>query len=461
MNNKKDVVVIGAGLCGSLLATRLAQLGFPVTVYERRGDMRRQSMSAGRSINLALSQRGFKGLGLVGADERIRNICIPMHGRMIHGVDGSLKYLPYSGRSGFFINSVSRGGLNSLLLDELDGFANARVHFQHRCDHVDLDSGNCVFTEEFTGNQKQHNADIVIGTDGAGSALRQAYYSRSNAMRFNFSQQYLSHGYKELEIPSDGNGGYLMEKNALHIWPRGSQMLIALPNLDGSFTVTLFQTFSGDEGLDALDADPEKARSFFQKYYPDALQLMPDFEHDFQTNPSSSLATIKCDPWNAGDRFLLLGDAAHAVVPFYGQGMNCAFEDVFELDAILSEENMDFSRTIPRVASSRKPNADAIADLAVDNFYEMRDHSGNPVFQRKSALENRLEHHFEDYYSKYSMVTFRADLPYRTAMIKGRLQDAFLMEYCAGIEDVTDVNLEEVKAGIDAYVATHLLDLTL
>jgi kynurenine 3-monooxygenase len=302
---------------------------------------------------------------------------------------------------------------------------------------------------------------VVIGTDGAGSALRQAYYSRSNAMRFNFSQQYLSHGYKEFEIPSDGNGGYLMEKNALHIWPRGSQMLIALPNLDGSFTVTLFQTFSGDEGLDALDADPEKARSFFQKYYPDALQLMPDFEHDFQTNPSSSLATIKCDPWNAGDRFLLLGDAAHAVVPFYGQGMNCAFEDVFELDAILSEENMDFSRTIPRVASSRKPNADAIADLAVDNFYEMRDHSGNPVFQRKSALENRLEHHFEDYYSKYSMVTFRADLPYRTAMIKGRLQDAFLMEYCAGIEDVTDVNLEEVKAGIDAYVATHLLDLTL
>ncbi len=455
MNPKSKITVIGAGLCGSLLATRLAQLGHKVSVFERRGDMRKQVVGGGRSINLALSQRGFKGLGLIGADEQIRDICIPMHGRMIHALDGTLTYLPYSGRSGFYINSVSRGGLNRLLLDRLDQYSDAEVYFNHRCDHVDLESATSFFTHESNGESKSISSDVIIGTDGAGSALRQAYYQKSNTLRFQFSQQYLSHGYKELEIPSDGNGSFLMDKNALHIWPRGSQMLIALPNLDGSFTVTLFQTFEGEEGFLSLDADSAKARAFFKKYYPDALSLMPDFEAQFLQNPSSSLVTIKCSPWHVEDRYLLLGDAAHAIVPFYGQGMNCAFEDVFEFDAIIRSCQGDVRQAIPLTSIARKPNADAIADLAVDNFYEMRDHSGNPVFQMKNRLETLLEQQFDDYYSKYSMVTFRADIPYRTAMIKGRLQDEYLMQFCTGVSDIQSVNLQSLRDAVASYVSDH------
>jgi kynurenine 3-monooxygenase len=449
----KRVIIIGSGLCGSLLGARLAQSGFDVAVFERRKDMRKSVTEAGRSINLALSQRGFKGLGLVGIDEQVRALCIPMHGRMIHALDGSLKYMRYSGRDGYFINSISRGGLNSLLMDEMEKYSNARINFQHRCDRVNLDTKEVLFFDEDSQKQVTTTADYVFGTDGAGSALRQAYMQRSNSMRFQFSQHYLSHGYKELEIPSNGNGGYLMEKNALHIWPRGSQMVIALPNLDGSFTVTLFQQFEGEEGLNALDADPEKARRFFEKYYPDALALMPDFENDFIHNPSSSLGTIKCSPWNYDESFLLLGDAAHAVVPFYGQGMNCAFEDVYVLDELLRGNNLNMNGIFSKTSASRKPNADAIADLAVDNFYEMRDHSGNPVFQMKNTLETRLEASFSDYFSKYSMVTFKADVPYHTAMIKGRLQDAFLMNFCANISDPDQVDYADLKERIEQHTA--------
>ncbi len=452
----ESVTIIGAGLCGSLLGARLAQLGYEVDIYERRPDMRKVNVDGGRSINLALSNRGFSGLNLIGVEEKVRELCIPMYGRMIHTLDGQLKLLPYSGRPGLYINSVSRGGLNSLLLEELEKYSNAKLHFGHRCDAVDLDQKRITFYEEEDKLKLDVNFDYVFGTDGAGSALRQAMMTKTNLIRFDFSLKYLTHGYKELEIPSGGSGSFLMEKNALHIWPRGSQMVIALPNLDGSFTVTLFQQFDGDEGLDMLDSDPELALKFFKKYYPDALELMPEFEKSFRENPSSSLATIKCAPWDYDNYSLLLGDAAHAVVPFYGQGMNCAFEDVYILDQILANNKGDIGQTINETAISRKPNSDAIADLAVDNFYEMRDHTGDPVFQLKNAIESILEKQFDSYASKYSMVTFRSDLPYRTAMIKGRLQDEYLMDFSRKVKTVDGLNYEKLKADIDQFVSDNM-----
>lgn len=450
MDNKK-VSIIGAGLCGSLLASLLARRKFEVHIFERRIDMRKGKTEAGRSINLALSNRGLKALSLLGTQNDILKLCIPMRGRMIHQSDGTLKLLPYSGREGFYINSVSRGQLNELLLYQVELHSNANIHFEHTCTQVDLDQKVTYYTGP-KQDPLSFSADYIIGTDGANSAMRNAFLKKSNQIRFDFSLQYLSHGYKELHIPPAANGSFLMEKNALHIWPRKSQMLIALPNLDGSFTVTLFQRFDGDEGLETLDADLQKARVFFEKYYPDALALMPDFEEHFSRNPSSSLATVKCWPWNYQNHSLLLGDAAHAVVPFYGQGMNCSFEDVYVLDRLLEKSANELNRAIPECASKRKINADAIADLAVDNFYEMRDHSGDPAFQLKNQLEGLLESRFPHYFSKYSMVTFQDDCPYFKAMVIGRLQDEFLMNLCRQNPKVDQIDLEKLLCELQHYV---------
>ncbi len=454
--NRQKTIIIGAGLAGSLLAIYLAKRGIKVEVYESRGDMRLEEISAGRSINLALSNRGIAALKEVGLDEYMLAEAVPMFGRMIHTVSGETKLLRYSGREDEFINSVSRGGLNIALINEAEKYDGVKFFFNEKCVDFDAKSGAARFA-----SGKIVSGDTVIATDGAGSPVRKALMN-GGVPRFNFAQSWLEHGYKELHIPpkdisnfkfqisnskpadSEPDSPFQMEKNALHIWARGAFMMIALPNFDGSFTCTLFLAFEGENSFQNL-TDEKSLIRFFETYFADAIPLMPNLVEDFFTNPTGNLGTVKCFPWNAHGKALLLGDAAHAMVPFYGQGMNCAFEDCRVLDSLIETHGAGNWETIfGEFAAARKPNADAICDMAEENFYEMRDAVADPVFQRKRELETKLEQTFPDYFSKYSMVTFREDLPYLTAKQKGNAQDKLLMKLCEKPENLTDMYLRFV-----------------
>lgn len=435
------VAIIGAGLAGSLLAIHLARRGIRVDVYEARGDMRLEAVAAGRSINLALSDRGIAALRGVGMDEYMLAEAVPMYGRMIHSETGEQKLLPYSGRQGEYINSISRSGLNVALMNEAEKYPGVRFQFNKRCTDYDCRTGKAVFSDGSAAD-----ADTVIAADGAGSTVRKAMLD-GGVERFDFSQEWLEHGYKELHIPPGDHGEFLLEKNALHIWPRHQFMMIALPNFDASFTCTLFLAHEGGTGrVAAFDAlrDEASVQEFFYREFPDAVPLMPTLLDDFFTNPTGNLGTIKCFPWNIGGKAVLLGDSAHAVVPFYGQGMNCAFEDVRVLDQLIDKHGDDWESLYHEYGLLRKENTDAIADMAEENFYEMRDRVADPVFQRKRALETRLEQTYPDYFSKYSMVTFREDLPYAIARQRGNAQDEVLMRICTEIDDVDEIDLDEV-----------------
>lgn len=434
---KQKVIIIGAGLAGSLLSIYLAKRGIEVEVYEARGDMREEEMSAGRSINLALSDRGIAALREVGMDEYMLKEAVPMHGRMIHSTNGETKLLRYSGRKGEYINSVSRGGLNIALINEAEKYEGVRFFFNEKCLDFDCASGEAKFE-----SGKTVKGDTVIATDGAGSVIRQAMM-HGGVSRFNYQQKWLEHGYKELHIPPDENDNFQLEKNALHIWARHEFLMIALPNFDGSFTCTLFLAFEGENSFAELK-DEDSLMRFFKTNFPDAIPLMPTLVEDFFTNPTGNLGTIKCFPWNVAGRSLLLGDAAHAVVPFYGQGMNASFEDCRILNELIEKRGMNWETVFNEFTTVRKPNADAIADMAEENFFEMRDSVADPVFQKKRELETKLEHAFPEYFSKYSMVTFREDLPYEVAKEKGNAQDKLLMEICKNIENVSELNLDEV-----------------
>ena len=461
-----NVTIIGAGLAGSLLSIYLARRGFTVDVFEARGDMRKEEVVAGRSINLALSDRGIAALREVGMDEYMLSEAVPMYGRMIHDPQGNTKLLPYSGRKGEYINSVSRAGLNIALINEAEKYEGVTFHFNDGCVDFDCGSGDVMLA---SGNIA--TGDTVIATDGAGSAVRQAIERKTSG--FESSSVFLEHGYKELHIPAAPDGGFQLEKNALHIWPRHQFMMIALPNFDGSFTCTLFLAHksspSYEGGTDAVSADgvvlsgvpsfdkladEESLLDFFNREFPDAVPLMPTLVEDFFHNPTGDLGTMKCWPWNVDSKVLLLGDSAHAMVPFYGQGMNCAFEDVRVLDSLLSEPgavatgSVDWREVFQQYSAIRKPNTDAIQTMAEENFYEMRDATADPVFQRKRALETKLEQTFPDYFSKYSMVTFREDLPYSVAKEKGNAQDQLLMQICSGCDDVDAIDLEVVMKSI-------------
>jgi len=452
MENTKKIIITGAGLCGSLLALKMAQKGYDVIVYEKRTDMRTTEMSAGRSINLALSDRGIAALTRVGIIEKVKQLMIPMHGRMIHPMQGDLTFVKYSGREGEWINSISRGGLNKLLMDEAEATGNVTFEFNTSCESVNFDEGTIHLHNLVTGQKSKDQADVIFGTDGAGSAIRNAMLENSNKIRFDFSIQYLKTGYKELEIPAGLNGSYRLEKNALHIWPRSGFMMIALPNLDGSFTVTLFMPFGSNPGFDNLKLDQEIIK-FFNTYFPTAKDQMDDIISDFNNNPTSSLGTIKCYPWQVNGRFLLMGDAAHAVVPFYGQGMNASFEDVMILDQLVDEFGGDWPQILLKYQEIRKIDADAIADLAAENEIEMRAATADPVFLLKRRIELHLEQKYPDYFSKYSMVTFREDLPYHFAMEKGRAQDAILMEYAKEIGSFENMDEKEVLSRLSAIEA--------
>jgi kynurenine 3-monooxygenase len=439
---KRKIAVVGAGLCGTLLAVHLARKGHEIHLFERRGDLRKEEVDGGRSINLALSDRGLQALSLVGMDQIIKEEVIPMQGRMLHDRKGESRFSPYSGRSGDYINSVSRGGLNAALLDLADQEATLTTYYNHACLNYEWANNELTF-KTAGGIKKSDTFDHVFGTDGAGSAIRQTFMRNGNRIRFDYQQKYLTHGYKELEFPASDNGGFRVESNALHIWPRDEFMMIALPNLDHSFTVTLFQDFKGENGFDKLQED-HHIQTFFKEAFPDAIPHMPELIKDFHSNPTSSLGTIKCFPWSYEDKVLMIGDAVHAIVPFYGQGMNCAFEDVYVLDQFINEYGDDWNEMFEAYAHYRKPDTDAIADLALDNFYEMQDHVNDEAFILKRQLERKMEQAISDYYSKYSLVTFREDLRYHIAMQQGRFQDEYLLNLVRNQPNIEEINIHEV-----------------
>ena len=434
MSKKENIIIVGAGLCGSLLALRMAQRGYKVEVFESRPDLRTTDISAGRSINLALSDRGFKALRLAGVEEKAREICIPMYGRLMHDVEENTFASSYSGREGEYINSISRGDLNGILLTEAEKHENVNIHFNKKCTSVDIENTIAHFKDYETKEEFSIDGEIIFGTDGAGSMLRKSYYLERKFL-FSYSQNYLTHGYKELEIPADTEGNHQISKDHLHIWPRGDYMLIALPNMDGSFTVTLFLSYDdGEFNFNNLTSE-EKITAFFESQFPDALKLIPNIKDEFINNPTGPLGTVRCSPWSYKNKTLLMGDAAHAIVPFYGQGMNASFEDVTVFDAILDKHEVNppsgetsWETVFKTFEKERKQDTDAIADLAIDNYYEMRDHVANPLFKEKRKIEMDLERNFPTTYSsKYSLVTFNEDIPYLEAMKKGRAQDKAIL----------------------------------
>ncbi|MCB0509406.1 MAG: FAD-dependent monooxygenase [Chitinophagales bacterium] len=417
---KQNLVVVGAGLVGSLWACYLAKKGHQVKIFERRSDMRKTEMSAGKSINLAMSTRAWTAVEKLGLQDELLKIAIPMYGRMIHQEDLTLDFQAY-GKEGQAIYSISRGDLNIALMQEADKNDHIEFHFDEKCSKVNLDKREIRFKNAKTGEESNYTADAIFGTDGAFSAVR---YQMQKTNLFNYSQQYLEHGYKELSIPPKADGSHRLDKNALHIWPRKSFMLIALPNLDGSFTVTLFLQFKGEISFDRLNSDKE-IMDFFTKFFPTALEHMPDLLKEFKENPSASLVTVKCSPWHYKNA-CLLGDAAHAVVPFYGQGMNAGFQDCHVLDELL-DQNPDNSweEVFEKFSTLHSENGAAIADLAIRNFIEMRDSTASDSFLLRKKLERYLMEAFPNrYLSQYQMVSF-TNLPYAYALRKGDQQTAF------------------------------------
>ena len=414
-------VLIGSGLAGGLLAAYLGRRGYDVDLYERRADPREGNIVGGRSINLAISTRGIHALEQIGiADEALRH-AIPMRGRMIHDKSGALHFAPYDVDPKKCINSIGRASLNTTVIEAAQRYPNVRVHFSHKCTDVDLTEAVCRLETE-TGKLTVRG-DAVIGVDGAFSAVRASM--QRNIDNFQYNESYLAHGYKELTIPPAPDGSWQIEKNALHIWPRKSFMMIALPNPDGSFTCTLFWEFEGPRSFATTKADDD-VRRFFDEEFPDAVPLMPTLLEDFKNNPTGSLVTIRCAPWYYRDRVCLLGDAAHAVVPFYGQGMNAAFEDCIVLDECLDKFADNRERAFAEYFERRKENADALADLAIGNFIEMRDKTASRAFRAKKKLDHLLEAALPGVYLPlYTMVTFTR-VPYAQAARRARLQDRIL-----------------------------------
>lgn len=439
--NPQTVVLVGAGLAGPLLSIYLARRGFRVEVYERRLDARKTGHPEGRSINLALSMRGIFALREVGLDREILSIAVPMKGRMMHPVSGERTFQPYGKDESEVIYSISRAELNTALLNAAERTGNVAFHFGQRCLGMDFREGTVLLRDEMTGKEYTLRADPVIGTDGTASALR---LSMQNARSTESTEISLDYGYKELTIPSNPGGRFGMEANALHIWPRRTFMLIALPNQDGSFTCILFYPLKGKESFETLDTS-ERVRQFFMNQFPDAFAMMPSAVENFFVNPTGSMVTVYSYPWHVGGKVLLLGDSSHGIVPFFGQGMNCAFEDCIVLNELLDRQGSGWESIFAEFGRTRKPNTDAIAEMALENFVEMRDLVADPRFLLRKKVELEMERRFAGtFIPRYGMVTFHR-IPYALARDRGKIQDTILEELCASVERVEDVDWKKAE----------------
>ena len=439
--DKKHITIIGAGLTGALLGLRLGQRGYKVDLFERRPQTRENTGDSGRSINLALSRRGIDALKMVGMMEEVTPLLIPMKGRMLHMEDGSEKFSPYGQRDDEVIYSVSRRDLNRLMVARAVEAPDVNVVFEQKCIAIDFESSQLTLEKVGTGSSQEKAFELLIGCDGAGSKVRRSLMEQIGGQS---TSDFLDHDYKELEIPAGAGGTWQLEKEGLHIWPRGEFMLIALPNLDGSFTVTLFLPKQGTPSFESL-ADEQSVDAFFKKTFPTARALMPDLVEDFFGNPTGRLGTVRCQPWHLEDQCLLLGDAAHAIVPFHGQGMNCAFEDCVVLDRLLDKWGGDWGKVNPELTTSRKPDADAIAQMAIENYTTMRSTVTDPKYGLKKAIGFELERRLPELFiPRYSMVMFH-DMPYSEAFEKGEIQRSILDELVKGIDSVDDVNWKQAE----------------
>lgn len=417
----KKVAVVGAGLVGSLQAILMAQKGYEISVFERREDLRNKQIVGGKSINLALSDRGWKALELAGIAEDIRAISIPMYQRCMHASDGSLTYQPY-GVNGECIYSVSRGELNRKLMLLASDYPNIQYYFDRKCQDLELKSNTLSFRNTAEKTNEEHSFDHIFATDGAFSAVR---IRMQKSILFDYSQKYLDHGYKELVIPANADGSHKLDKNCLHIWPRGEFMMIALANLDGSFTCTLFFPLFGEKSFDTLKTR-EEVSGFFDQTFPDAVELMPTLLDDYFGNPTSTLIMVRCEPWNAGDNVLLMGDAAHAIVPFYGQGMNCGFEDCTVFHEMYEQSGGNWNGLLGKFSDYRVPDGNAILDLALMNYVEMRDLTADPDFLLRKKIEAKFTRlHPGKWLPLYSQVTF-SNIRYSDAIKNDRKQQAIM-----------------------------------
>jgi len=416
MMKKSSVTLLGAGLVGSLFAVFLAKRGFEVHIFEKRSDPRSSTKDQGRSINLALSHRGWKALKAVGLEEQVRKLAIPMKGRMIHDHEGNQNLQAYS-KEGKSIYSISRLALNKLLIDTADAYDNIHFHFNHNCLAIQEEE----ITFFHTKKQKiiRVKPNLLIGTDGANSVVRKRI---NQLVKAEFEETFLAHGYKELSIPAGKNNNFQLDQNALHIWPRKQFMLIALPNPDKTFTCTLFLAYEGKQSFDQLTT-LEAVNAFFEKEFSDVKTLIPDLGKQFFENPTSFLSTVKTYPWHYEDKFLIMGDAAHAIVPFYGQGMNAGFEDCTVLAQLLEDYNNNWAKVLPAFSEHRKKDGDAIATLALNNFVEMRDSVVDPNFlAKKQKIAELYEQDPKAWMPLYEMVTF-SDYSYSEALQKGKEQE--------------------------------------
>ena len=444
----KTATVVGAGLVGSLWAVYLAKAGYKVKIFERRDDIRKAEISAGKSINLALSTRGWKALDTVGVGDEIRKIAIPMTGRIMHDIKGDLTYQPY-GKEGQAIYSVSRGGVNAKLMDIAENEGDAEIFYNQKCIDADLKNGVVYLENTKTGEKSEVKSDVVFATDGAFSAIR--YNAMQKLDRFNFSQNYIEDGYREILLPANPDGSYPLDKNALHIWPRGRFMLIALANEDGSFTCTLFMPFEGENSFKTLTSK-DAVDNFFKTTFSDFYEMMPNIADAWEDHPLSSLAIVRCYPWTHG-KLALMGDAAHATVPFYGQGMNSGFEDCTVMWELMQKHNEDWDKVFEEYQHLRKPDGDGVQDLSLHNYYVMRDFVGDPQFLLQKKIEADFStKHPDKWMPLYSQVTF-SHIRYSEAWKKGQEQDAIMKKVMAqfdNIENVWDSN--EVEQAILAEI---------
>lgn len=445
------IALVGAGLVGSLLAIFLARRGFKIDIYERRPDMRVEEISAGRSINLAISTRGIRALERLGIDSEILASAVPMRGRMMHSIEGDLSFQPYGMNDRECINSISRATLNKALMTHAEKSGDVRIQFNKKAVGLDPATGELSLLDEHSKDVETFKYARVIGTDGSASAIRHEMLSTDD---YDCDEIALEYGYKELLITPADDGSFKLEKNALHIWPRGNFMLIALPNFEGSFTCTLFLPFEGEVSFEQLKND-KNIEAFFNKYFVDAVPLLDDLCETFRSNPTGHMVTVKTAPWNSGGKTLLLGDAAHGIVPFFGQGMNCGFEDCTVFDQMLEEElksgldKLNWEKLFGEFYKSRKVNTDAIADMAVENFVEMRDKVGDKHFLMQKAVEKVLQREFPGrYVSRYGLVTF-SNIPYKVALEVGIADEEILSELCQGISDPEQVDLKKAEKLID------------